>query len=1764
MASRTPPRPSADRERIDGRGTPTPCRTRPSYIPLPGSISASPSAAPTLPSSNVNGYGSNHSSSNNGNSSSNGNGIGIGNGIARSGSALQYHRPGESSIGRSSLDDSRVNRSSSLTFNARTNSPVPGTRILPASSAAAATSSLLRSSLAGISEHHPAATHGEMAYRRPHSRTNSSGNSESRSSSRNAPNSVDATSEQSGVYSMANGNNTQGAIVSDDCDDGERILPVKVAVRVRPLLVGNSSPADSAVSGVGSSGRYIQPRNTLTNCLEVLPNATIVVSSAAVAAAAAGNSGAAASVAQGALSYHGGAGSLSDDVFSGPSRHSSINGGSGLGGAASLAANSSANGISNAAPRTFKFDHAFGPESQQSSVYEAAISPLLSRFVEGYNVTVLAYGQTSSGKTYTMGTDPDDTSLLSQASMESESTGIVPRALQWLFNWAAQQQSSANMASKSGSRPSSAIQQGVDIRVSFLEVYNEELIDLVALTQYRGVRPPIFIREDTKGNIIWTGVKEMPVADARGALDILVSGSQERQTGGTKMNEKSSRSHAIYSIILTQTKMRTRSGSVAADGTVPIVREPVKIVSKLHFVDLAGSERLKKTMAVGERQREGISINSGLLALGNVISALGDTQRGSLSFVPYRDSKLTHMLRDSLGGNAQTLLIACVSSAESNLTETVNTLKYAARARNIKNRGGVNMVTMGRVSAKEVESLRALVRKLKGEVRMMKDKLQLVDNLSRDSILNGSAANLAVLGQQLNSSNSSASRLSFIASSQPRASSSDLMAPETPSKIPTMNAALQKRAQTAEENNTLKARIQVLESELELLNDTYTELLLKFNDACREIEEKQSESFQRDQKLRDREQEIRRLTAHSRHERRLVSSVAESVDGASASGVRPTSVADTLRMKRRSTRLSASNRSISEVEKSDATSDRVQSIAEEDDYVAPPMPDMTRLRDLRSASAVSSARTSQIITNSAAGSVVSADGVVGRIGPASFAASAALGERSAAGGEGPGEAEFDAILEEYDASVRALEGELRSARESIDGLKLQLTMQDSKTKFAETLNASQLAQIETMREQLAKAREAGLEEEERRRAAEAELEETHFTSETNIESVKNEWRLDIQHVDEQWAERWDAAQLEHQNKIAKKDEEIQRLHDTIKAGIPTQKNLQLMSPPPTAHDIESGKHSQPTQQQPHQYNAVAEHEENARLSARICQLEETLDNSVSRTHDLETEIETLKAQSLDAEARALAAEDALATLSAKMSEQNDELSSGFGSGPLSPPTLPSYSRSFSDLPHRTSDKIILCARNSMAIKHDNGTNDDSADVLSDTTPTAAIGNGNGSGSGVSSSEKRLRNMRGHRYSTAVPVNAAGNNASLVDAMQDKFASYPELRLASSHHNTRDAGFFGPNGRSDPAYNDDQIQQMLQEAAAEVEKEAFYEKERNNLLAAVDSLKEAKKSLQERNSQLQNLLRDLGDRLVGLAEENDQLEAKANERDSLVQEINRITGILSTQERTIRDLQREAKINAMPKNSDTLGQQHDAEKKQSSRPHSLEIPRVNKPAEDKASDGSGASAIRESAPPSLELYSEALDGGIADKKASYELDQLQLRLDMVETELTEALLTSNEHQSNAEKLILELDQYRMRLKDTEADVESLMVELSAREKENQHLTTVLQNLKEESEIKLEQQENLVADLKENVAASEQHMNESKLASDRYSNELVRVQAEVKRLQEQLEDLHHQLDDSRGISMTEARDRDIWKSRYQDLREEVEELRARRRHSKILCF
>ncbi|KAJ2793308.1 hypothetical protein H4R20_006577, partial [Coemansia guatemalensis] len=422
------------------------------------------------------------------------------------------------------------------------------------------------------------------------------------------------------------------------CNDAERVLPVKVAVRVRPVVV-----VDNGNSAWAATSRL---RSQVTSCIEVLSDTSICISSAA-------------------------AGSSNGPV--------KIGGGQNI-----------ANGVATG-PRTFNFDNAFGPEASQADVYDTAIAPLLTRFVEGYNVTVLAYGQTSSGKTYTMGTGANMTDA------PIESIGIVPRALQSLFAWAREGDHGAEL------------RRGLDIRTSFIEVHNETLIDLIAPPQAGGAGSSIVVREDVRGNIQWTGAREAAVASAEEAMAILADGSRVRQTSATSMNAKSSRSHAIYTVTLTQTRARGGSGDRRA--------ESVRVVSKLHFVDLAGSERLDMTQVMGKRQREGISINSGLLALSNVISALSNARHGASAHVPYRDSKLTNMLRDSLGGSAQTLMIACISAVEANAAETANTLKYASRARAITNRGGVHMESAGHTSTEEVESLRATVLRLKGEVR---------------------------------------------------------------------------------------------------------------------------------------------------------------------------------------------------------------------------------------------------------------------------------------------------------------------------------------------------------------------------------------------------------------------------------------------------------------------------------------------------------------------------------------------------------------------------------------------------------------------------------------------------------------------------------------------------------------------------------------------------------------------------------------------------------------------------------------------------------------------------------------------------------------------------------------------------------------------------------------------------------------------------------------------------------------------------------------
>ncbi|KAI8329078.1 P-loop containing nucleoside triphosphate hydrolase protein [Chlamydoabsidia padenii] len=457
--------------------------------------------------------------------------------------------------------------------------------------------------------------------------------------------------------------------------------------------------------------------------------------------------------------------------------------------------------------KIFTFDHVFGPQTQQADIFAALGQKSIRKFVEGYNVTMLAYGQTSSGKTYTVGTAHHT------GRYHPEQEGIVPRAMALLFDLLHQNDtrptspvaslsasssvdgtstttttkgrlrpvsrisySSFNNTSTSTSSSTSSTSSNsghnnkykFTVKVSFVEIYNEELIDLLNFAP-PNERPPVTIREDTKGQIYWTGVKEMNVNNTDDVLMYLQQGTQNRATGATDMNEQSSRSHAIFSVTLRQEKW-TPSASSSSSHNTPRTASPTSprskprplsamnlrmndnppndeagewiiTTSKLHFVDLAGSERLKRTAAEGDRRKEGININGGLLALGNVISALGDASKKS-THIPYRDSKLTRLLQDSLGGSAMTLMIACVSPMEYNISETLNTLQYANRARNIKNRMEKNEVEEW-LTTDNLDLLRSTITKLKNELKQRslpkggESRLSLVASSSRQLISDG-------------------------------------------------------------------------------------------------------------------------------------------------------------------------------------------------------------------------------------------------------------------------------------------------------------------------------------------------------------------------------------------------------------------------------------------------------------------------------------------------------------------------------------------------------------------------------------------------------------------------------------------------------------------------------------------------------------------------------------------------------------------------------------------------------------------------------------------------------------------------------------------------------------------------------------------------------------------------------------------------------------------------------------------------------------------
>ncbi|KAK4262329.1 hypothetical protein QN277_027901 [Acacia crassicarpa] len=349
---------------------------------------------------------------------------------------------------------------------------------------------------------------------------------------------------------------------------------------------------------------------------------------------------------------------------------------------------------------SFTFDHVYGNGGSPSfSMFEKCVVPLVDGLFQGYNATVLAYGQTGSGKTYTMGTGCSDNCR----------TGIIPQVMDALFS----------------KIETLKHQTEFQLHVSFIEILKEEVRDLLDTSSmgrsetsngHSGKltvpgRSLIQIRETSNGVITLAGSTEVSVGTLQEMAACLEQGSLSRATGSTNMNNQSSRSHAIFTITLEQMH-KLHSNSSGSDASDEDMGEEY-LCAKLHLVDLAGSERAKRTGSDGLRLREGIHINRGLLALGNVISALGDEKKRKEGVhVPYRDSKLTRLLQDSLGGNSKTVMIACISPADINAEESLNTLKYANRARNIQNKPVVNRDLL----SNEMQQLRQQLKFLQAEL----------------------------------------------------------------------------------------------------------------------------------------------------------------------------------------------------------------------------------------------------------------------------------------------------------------------------------------------------------------------------------------------------------------------------------------------------------------------------------------------------------------------------------------------------------------------------------------------------------------------------------------------------------------------------------------------------------------------------------------------------------------------------------------------------------------------------------------------------------------------------------------------------------------------------------------------------------------------------------------------------------------------------------------------------------------------------------------
>uniref|UniRef100_A0A8D1EYV1 Kinesin family member 14 n=1 Tax=Sus scrofa TaxID=9823 RepID=A0A8D1EYV1_PIG len=332
---------------------------------------------------------------------------------------------------------------------------------------------------------------------------------------------------------------------------------------------------------------------------------------------------------------------------------------------------------------TFTYDLSFWSVDErhpsfasQAAVYQALAAPLLEQAFGGFNTCLFAYGQTGSGKSYTM-------------MGFNEEAGIIPRFCEDLFAQVAKKQTQ---------------EVSYHLEMSYFEVYNEKIHDLLVCKGENGQRKPTLrVREHPASGPYVEGLSTNVVSSYSDIQIWLELGNKQKATAATGMNDKSSRSHTVLTLMMTQTKTEFVEGEELDH----------RIRSRINLVDLAGSERCWVTQSSGERLREGVSINKSLLTLGKVVSALSEQAGGKRAFIPYRESVLTWLLKESLSGNSKTSMVATISPAASSVEETLSTLRYAAQARTIVNVAKVNED----MSARLIRELKAEIEKLKAARR---------------------------------------------------------------------------------------------------------------------------------------------------------------------------------------------------------------------------------------------------------------------------------------------------------------------------------------------------------------------------------------------------------------------------------------------------------------------------------------------------------------------------------------------------------------------------------------------------------------------------------------------------------------------------------------------------------------------------------------------------------------------------------------------------------------------------------------------------------------------------------------------------------------------------------------------------------------------------------------------------------------------------------------------------------------------------------------